>query len=96
MNLPISFMNEYKMLESDYRAALVSTPPEGCDGRDESFSTKFFDFFSTSKIKDPCAVFNQRKVEPIYKISIVGVLSQSMVDVVGPAMKSFVKHLRYP
>ena len=69
-------MNEYKALEADYRSALASEPPEGCFGREESMSTKFIQYFSFSKIKDPCAAFNQQKIEPIYKISFVGVLSQ--------------------
>ena len=51
-------------------------------------------YFSTSKILDPCQQYLQRQMEPIYKLSIVGVISQSTMDIIGPALKAFVKHLR--
>ena len=94
VNLPLNFITEYKRLETEYHAALREPTPAGCFGQEESFGSKFMSYFSTSKILDPCQQYLQRQMEPIYKLSIVGVISQSTMDIIGPALKAFVKHLR--
>ena len=90
----MNFITEYKRLETEYHAALREPTPAGCFGQEESFGSKFMNYFSTSKILDPCQQYLQRQMEPIYKLSIVGVISQSTMDIIGPALKAFVKHLR--
>ena len=94
VNLPLNFITEYKKLETEYHAALREPTPAGCFGQEESVGSKFLNYFSTSKILDPCQQYLQRQLEPIYKLSIVGVISQSTMDIIGPALKAFVKHLR--
>ena len=94
VNLPLNFITEYKKLETEYHAALREPTPAGCFGQEESLGSKFLNYFSTSKILDPCQQYLQRQLEPIYKLSIVGVISQSTMDIIGPALKAFFKHLR--
>ena len=65
VNLPINFINEFKKLQAEHRAALLEPIPEGCFGRDKKWTTQVMTFFSTSQLLDPCVKYQQRQVTNI-------------------------------
>lgn len=94
LNMPLAYLNELESEKAKWKVAKISPVPEGCAGQEMSTWTAVKGWFSFSQIKNHCDKWQQSQVDPIYKVSWLGVASQSAAEVIGPAFKEIAKHLR--